>query len=994
MIGNKNHPPTLYSPPPASSPFDSNKSYRWTSTTAAKMDYNKTVNESQSKPEQYRFKTNTTINNNITPEKKKADTSWLSPSRGDTWRLSAPRGRTRDLAAAFDQIAKSEVLGFSRLEHPTYGRRQRRNSEPNYENELKEVAEPNYIDDSMIQEFEDEEFEEYRDINSDFFERQTLADERRTESEAVEIRENRQSTSSFIHRSTAECIIRDNGDMADEVRYHHPIDVTPKRPNNLNNRANRNSLEPFQNKFTDGIVTSTPNVDKEHNEIKKYFGNEETIKASPLSRRDRRATQAIVIPAPEFDSPASEKKFKVPNLPKSNVKSIAGEFEKADFGFHRKIDAASEIQELRRKAAEKHEQEIDENQNIQNSSQESVPRVGHKEMRPSVRMGINSYNSEGEDRAWCERENEDFYAIPNKSNKLSTNDETDESRLKMLAAKRQSLPFSDIPEERTYDKIDEMFDFVEKTDDYEEKTLEHTNGYAEIQSSVKIVSSIPKNITSTTYQELDFDRSTTAQFENDGTGGSGGSGPQFTRSPTLMTPHAGQSVTEYRVSEKEGLAKTEKIVVNKMLQPSALATSTPKGTVAARKGGYSSNNNIEDDSFVSSISNVSTAEKINDSRRQISNLIGQIEETRKHIQLAEIALIDAKKSRLVVQELSAQRVLLLCRERLALQLDEVRRLQALSVVRHPPPPVNRHFKSTMIISNIAVHLNKNFNCRGSFAFIVALKCRTKIEATGVVTLFAHYKTRQNVIHFGENLHFSKLPVDFVITMEVYMMRVPEHKIPEKTCVSVFAAKCRNLLVPSAAHRRNTTNRSKNRTILSLPENYEKPACDFKFCGKLTLDRDSAGDRNFYLDDITYPLEGTVKVVSHCSSLPEAIDVMYRGYLYLYNEKSPNGDIAWEKYWALLNRGLIFFWKHPDDEKSEQIPLSQIDLTKCTNQDIDEVKKSSNFSYGRQFMFSIELLIDQTPTFLEKRRVLLAAENSDHLSSWLAAINDTLFVLRS
>lgn len=275
------------------------------------------------------------------------------------------------------------------------------------------------------------------------------------------------------------------------------------------------------------------------------------------------------------------------------------------------------------------------------------------------------------------------------------------------------------------------------------------------------------------------------QFENDGTGFSGSSsGPQFTRSPTLVTPHAGQSVTEYRVSEKEGRARTEKVVVQKMLQPSALATSTPKGTLVWRRN----QSNAPEDSFVSSISNFSAADKLNDSRRQISKLIETIEKTRKHIQLAEISLLDAKKARMVVQELASQRVLLICRERLKLQLDEVRRLQALSVVRHPPPPINRHFKSAMVISNIAVHLNKNFNCRklsskgtvschgilsccsgGSFAFIVALKCRTEIEATGVVTLLAHYQTRMHVIHFGEHMHFSNLPVDFVIGMEVYMM---------------------------------------------------------------------------------------------------------------------------------------------------------------------------------------------------------------------------------
>lgn len=283
------------------------------------------------------------------------------------------------------------------------------------------------------------------------------------------------------------------------------------------------------------------------------------------------------------------------------------------------------------------------------------------------------------------------------------------------------------------------------------------------------------------------------------------SSPKFTSSPTLFTPYAGQPVTEYRITENEGAHK----VVKQLHPPAALATSTPFGTMN-RKGTPTSSADFQN-SFVSSISNFSAVDHANDSRRQISRLIDSIDKTRHHIQLAELALIEAKNSRIVVQELASQRVLLICRERLKLQLEEIRRLQALSVVRHPPPPINRHFKSTMVISNIALQLNKSFQSRGSFAFIVVLKCRSEVEATGVVTLLAHFQTRLNQIQFAEHLHFSNLPVDFVIGMEVYMMvtswkkhsfidflfqRVPEYKPPERTCAAFLAEKVRNIFVPS------------------------------------------------------------------------------------------------------------------------------------------------------------------------------------------------------
>lgn len=246
---------------------------------------------------------------------------------------------------------------------------------------------------------------------------------------------------------------------------------------------------------------------------------------------------------------------------------------------------------------------------------------------------------------------------------------------KHLRQKSLAREISDIPEERTCDQIDEFFDFgPEKTQD---RTI-YDGATTEILESPK-----PSD------QNIQLAH---LHLET----------PQYTRSPTLVTPHAGLPVTEYRVSEKEG---PQKVVVHKNSRPPmALATSTPIGTMT--RGTH-----VQHDSFVSSISNFSAFERSNDSRRQIAKLIDSIDKTRRHIQLAELSLNDAKKSRLVVQELASQRVLLICRERLKLQLDEIRRLQALAVVRHPPPPINRHFKSSMVISNISLQLNKNFHAR-------------------------------------------------------------------------------------------------------------------------------------------------------------------------------------------------------------------------------------------------------------------------------------------
>ena len=56
----------------------------------------------------------------------------------------------------------------------------------------------------------------------------------------------------------------------------------------------------------------------------------------------------------------------------------------------------------------------------------------------------------------------------------------------------------------------------------------------------------------------------------------------------------------------------------------------------------------------------------------------------------------------------AQRNLLLNRVRIASLRQEIRRLSVLCNVRRPPPPVSSDLSGSMAISNIAVHLNRNF----------------------------------------------------------------------------------------------------------------------------------------------------------------------------------------------------------------------------------------------------------------------------------------------
>ncbi|PIO72880.1 hypothetical protein TELCIR_05163 [Teladorsagia circumcincta] len=116
-----------------------------------------------------------------------------------------------------------------------------------------------------------------------------------------------------------------------------------------------------------------------------------------------------------------------------------------------------------------------------------------------------------------------------------------------------------------------------------------------------------------------------------------------------------------------------------------------------------------DDSFVSTIT---TASHLHDAheeyKRQIAKLNHQIRVQEEQIEMTLKVLALARKKQKSMQELSAQRTLLLAHERLELLRCEVNRISALAAVRNPPPPVSRDLRGTMTISNITVHLNRSF----------------------------------------------------------------------------------------------------------------------------------------------------------------------------------------------------------------------------------------------------------------------------------------------
>ncbi|KIH64887.1 PH domain protein [Ancylostoma duodenale] len=454
----------------------------------------------------------------------------------------------------------------------------------------------------------------------------------------------------------------------------------------------------------------------------------------------------------------------------------------------------------------------------------------------------------------------------------------------------------------------------------------------------------------------------------------------------LTAPTPGVGVSTYKSREGtigEKVSTYGQFSRNTTQHPSALATSTPVDSPVGT--GFSQGTNAVpnfDDSFLSAITTGTHPRDAHEEyKRQMTKLNHQIRVQEEQIEMTLKVLALARKKQKSMQELSAQRTLLLARERLDLLRCEVSRISALAAVRNPPPPVSRELRGTMTISNICVYLNRSFCQRqyeqeSSYALLILLKCGAEVEATGPVSLLAHNQNRIRQLTFAESVQFSNLPVDFNVVLEVYAMKLPSAKNVEQSCASNIANKCKNLLSPALAHRSNR------------PSQQESGGSEFVRCGYIILNRDTVGMNKFYLDEAEYPLEGTIEVFARCTTLPPAIEVDNRGFLTMYQTISGMG--SWERYWAVLRRGMVYFWRYPDDESMEKRPVAFMDLSKCTN---DVVTICTPEQCPRENSFSIDMLVSTTPSLMEKKRVLLSADSEDLLHAWLQALNETLSVLR-
>uniref|UniRef100_A0A9J2PBD1 PH domain-containing protein n=1 Tax=Ascaris lumbricoides TaxID=6252 RepID=A0A9J2PBD1_ASCLU len=419
-----------------------------------------------------------------------------------------------------------------------------------------------------------------------------------------------------------------------------------------------------------------------------------------------------------------------------------------------------------------------------------------------------------------------------------------------------------------------------------------------------------------------------------------------------------------------------------------LATSTPlEGSPASAMHSIcGSTDHALNSSEISAIT-VSTACGNNyeqDYAAQVKRLNEAILVQEERLSQADAALIHAKKFSNfsgTLAELCIHREVLLCRERHLALRRELERIKMMHAIKKRIPELSPRTQNTFDVSSITIFLNRNFCIRNidegsSYAFVALLKAGEQIYATEAITLMDSRVMRVSSVKFNEPIRFTNLPVDLAVSLEIYALKVHEVRsriVDDRSCAKL-RNRARTLLSPLRKANVDTS-------IVNSSQ--------FTLCGSVVLNREAVGTQRFYLDNAEYPLEGTVEVRSTCAALPPIIETTFRGFLTMYEVISDLG--SWARYWAVMRRGVVYFWKYPDDEAAEKPALAFMDLTSCTDK---RIELAAIEVCSRPHTFSLDLLVPSPSTAMDKKRVLLSADTKEQCIAWIDAINETLEILRA
>ncbi|CEF70526.1 Actin-binding protein anillin [Strongyloides ratti] len=350
-------------------------------------------------------------------------------------------------------------------------------------------------------------------------------------------------------------------------------------------------------------------------------------------------------------------------------------------------------------------------------------------------------------------------------------------------------------------------------------------------------------------------------------------------------------------------------------------------------------------------------------------------------------------------ELSAKRIKLIGTNRIKSLKDEYEKTKILMNICGIIPRINSNILAMYTITDIKLELNRLFCFKKtqeniSYVFCIILKSANNVVGTQIKTVEDVGSVRLKQIKFSDVIKFSKLPINFIISLEIYALKIGEL---DRTKLSRFKRSLKDLAIsvfkPSykkssliSVNENTTTNPND-----SLHPKNQISYDDFIQCGILKLNRDTIGNQKFYFEEAKFPLEGTICVNTECSPLPQHVEMAYSGFLSIYNGDDLKSYSI--KMWTIVKRSLMKFWKSCDDEYDGQLPLFIMDMSKITSPQLERIT-TSEVGY-KENSFYIDILCESKTSncIYQHKRVYFSSECSTDCDNWLQYLNGILKTIR-
>ncbi|XP_018334408.1 anillin-like [Agrilus planipennis] len=353
------------------------------------------------------------------------------------------------------------------------------------------------------------------------------------------------------------------------------------------------------------------------------------------------------------------------------------------------------------------------------------------------------------------------------------------------------------------------------------------------------------------------------------------------------------------------------------------------------------------------------------------------------------------------EQVEAEKVLLLATHRRQAALHEIQRLKVEGTLR-PKSTRTAGFhveKGTLTISNVVLPLKREYAralaaAGGKGHHVICLvKCDEQVVSTQLVsTVAGSLKNLELELNIPGTIVLENVRGDFTVTFEVYCLQAQEEILPHE--VKYHIHKKQGKVTPKKP-------KAENRMIKPPKESPAGPQAvrspTFALIGYVVLSIQATKKKQWTLNKTPSmsPLEGTVQMTINYK--PQ-ITVKHKGFLTMFEDVSGFG--AWHRRWCMLEKGVLVYWKYPDDEKKKE-PINSIDLNYCATEKVGPVSREI---CARLNTFLIEIERDAQPQDKESLvtirkgkktiiRHLLSADTKEERIEWCDAFNKALAALR-